>query len=510
MAIKSPKFLTNNLFNLYGRGNTSTPLTSFSFNPQLQFPQNNLSLQTGSKVDTSAIQPKIASGGILPSLGSQTLATGQINSSQGQSQIQGQPGLSQIQPEISNAQLGNASNFNTQNFQDFIKQYREITAPTPEQKAQIEQSTATLGKLGSLYDQMAALQAPPQVLQDINTQILTQEKALRDFTEKTRQQTIPQGIIEGQVQQAQTLGPIARALTDLLTSRSILSQQREAQQTALQAQAGALGNQFNLQQALYKLQGPAPIPPGVLEKFIAPQIPTSVQEFGFAQKNPQFAEFLKTGKRDQEQQQFLNDVKLQQLQIALQNSQSLQESKGIQNQIRELTLLQLQNQIGGGISPEENAFKQRVNTLSAPQRDAAYSVVGTIKTGKDLIDLLNNGVSTGIIAGRFGRLRSKITGGDPSFNQFQALSTQFTASLIKAISGVQVSDKERQFLLDSLPDANKPMQTNIDNIKSIAKNLGNKYETQLGIKFKDFPNVIPSLEQINQGQTSTGNKFKKQ
>jgi hypothetical protein len=37
-------------------------------------------------------------------------------------------------------------------------------------------------------------------------------------------------------------------------------------------------------------------------------------------------------------------------------------------------------------------------------------------------------------------------------------------------------------------------------LESLLKTIQNKYETQLGIKFSDFPNVIPSIN--NQDSTN--------
>lgn len=126
------------------------------------------------------------------------------------------------------------------------------------------------------------------------------------------------------------------------------------------------------------------------------------------------------------------------------------------------------------------------------EREGVLGAVGTFDTGQELIDMLESGISTGILPGLvrgglsvFGanvipgtRAVGKTT---PEEDRLNSLMTVYTAQFVKAISGAQVSDKERQFLMNALPSESKTRQNNIAGIKAIEEFLSNRYSAFLGV-----------------------------
>ena len=125
------------------------------------------------------------------------------------------------------------------------------------------------------------------------------------------------------------------------------------------------------------------------------------------------------------------------------------------------------------------------------EREGVLGTVGTFDTGQELIDMLEE-VKTGIIPGTirgglsvFGRTiipgTRAIGKTTEKEDELAALMTVYTSQFIKAISGTQVSDKEREFLNKALPSETKTMQNNIAGIKAIEEFLSNRYSASLGI-----------------------------
>jgi len=149
-----------------------------------------------------------------------------------------------------------------------------------------------------------------------------------------------------------------------------------------------------------------------------------------------------------------------------------------------------------------SGLKAAIDKLPVGQQDSAFSAVATIKGAQRILALLDEGIATGPAVGRlkagtefFGLF--PLTPGATTFglssdetNDFIAASTVFTANFIKAISGAQVSDKERTFLENALPSIKKQEALNISGIKIIVETLKDKYETQLGIDFDDFADEL--------------------
>lgn len=158
------------------------------------------------------------------------------------------------------------------------------------------------------------------------------------------------------------------------------------------------------------------------------------------------------------------------------------------------------------VQGERNVLKFVIDKLPVGSRDGAYSAIGSFKNANGLLDLLNQGVKTGPLAGTAGNVGQFFGTTSENYDKFKAGVTAFTANFIKAISGVQVSDKEREFLMGALPSEFKQENVNRSGIEMLLTFLKNKYETQLGINFSDFPNEIPMAgTTLTQSGTSSGN-----
>lgn len=136
-------------------------------------------------------------------------------------------------------------------------------------------------------------------------------------------------------------------------------------------------------------------------------------------------------------------------------------------------------------------IRSRVNELPAGQQDPAFAAIAVFKNAKEVTDILDKGLKTGPISGASKKLGQIVSGKDTDFNRFNSGTTQLTSNFIKAISGVQVSDRERKFLMASLPSPYKQEQVNRDNIATLLTFLKNKYETQLGVDFTKMPEAVP-------------------
>lgn len=137
------------------------------------------------------------------------------------------------------------------------------------------------------------------------------------------------------------------------------------------------------------------------------------------------------------------------------------------------------------------------------ERDEAGGALAVFDNAQVLIDLLQNDkVQTGPAVGRsrggvnlpFGfkiggtRSLGKTTEEEDAF---AAASTVFTANFIKAISGAQVSDNERRFLMAALPDENKQEQTNLVNLVTLSNYIANKAGVTLNM---DLSPLVPEYD----------------
>jgi len=163
---------------------------------------------------------------------------------------------------------------------------------------------------------------------------------------------------------------------------------------------------------------------------------------------------------------------------------------------------------------QKTVLRNAILSLSAGQQEGAFASIASFKNGKEMFDLLESGVGTGILSGamRQGiKLPIPFTEGvqTPSLATlpagfrlggvsdegltFDSTATSFTSNYIKALSGVQVSDGERQFLMKALPSPYFQEDKNKANIRQLLQFLKNKYELQLGLDFDSFPDEVPTL-----------------
>lgn len=167
---------------------------------------------------------------------------------------------------------------------------------------------------------------------------------------------------------------------------------------------------------------------------------------------------------------------------------------------------------GTTLTPEEQ--KQTLRKIILEQKDAtaregAFGALASFKNAKDLIDSIDSGASTGILSGVIrgginpfgitlvpGTSQLGISGSENI--EFDSASTAFVANFIKALSGVQVTDKEREFLMETLPSKYADEKTNKLRLRTLTDTLKNKYELQLGINFNDFPDEIPDISGSNE------------
>lgn len=162
-----------------------------------------------------------------------------------------------------------------------------------------------------------------------------------------------------------------------------------------------------------------------------------------------------------------------------------------------------------GSTPQtfENILRQASEVAGslpdATSRNSALGGLATFQNAQDILDLLDAGVTTGPLAGRSrGGLSAfgiPILPGKRAFgktseqeDEFAAASTVFTANFIKAISGAQVSDKEREFLEAALPSENNQESVNRANLKMLTQFLKNDLENRLGL---DLDPLLPGSQQ---------------
>ncbi|MEK9206861.1 MAG: hypothetical protein AAB922_00110, partial [Patescibacteria group bacterium] len=145
---------------------------------------------------------------------------------------------------------------------------------SPEQKAQREGLTSSLSRLMSLQEQLLTASAPKSEITALDKLIQSQSKALEDLTPKGFLETQPglkdvgitQGALEREV--ATRREPIAGALADLLTSRSIFAQQQQQQMQALQGRISGIGEEMTLRNAIAALTKKQGLPEGISSKIL--------------------------------------------------------------------------------------------------------------------------------------------------------------------------------------------------------------------------------------------------
>jgi hypothetical protein len=151
-----------------------------------------------------------------------------------------------------------------------------------------------------------------------------------------------------------------------------------------------------------------------------------------------------------------------------------------------------------GLTPREQDLRLRIMSLpDARQREGASGAIATFKLGARILEILSSPGGrnlVGPVSGRKNLLLRQIGISNPLFDDFVSNSTIMSGEFIKSLTGVQMSDKERQFYLRSLPTPDKTYEQNVSGIMAIIKKLKDEYELQLGIRLEDYPEVFPFVE----------------
>ncbi|KKL50709.1 hypothetical protein LCGC14_2302770, partial [marine sediment metagenome] len=163
--------------------------------------------------------------------------------------------------------------------QDFLEKQGE---ETPEEKKYREDQEATLKRLMDLAEDLAEAGRPSEELVNLRTAILQQQKVLADLTPTKYLETEPglkavgvtQAFLERRV--AAERDPIASALSNMLISESLISQQIAGEKAGIQAQMEAAETVFGLRKEIAGLRPEAAeLPAGVqsemLKRFLWPK-----------------------------------------------------------------------------------------------------------------------------------------------------------------------------------------------------------------------------------------------
>ena len=143
---------------------------------------------------------------------------------------------------------------------------------TPEQKTQREAITDSLNRLITLRGQLAQTEAPSEDIIELDRMINEQNRALQDLTPegflKTQRGLQDVGITQQQLERtvAKEREPIARALSDLLLSRSVMGEIQKSKVQGIQSQIGAIGEEIDIRQALSELGKGTQLPEAVRSK----------------------------------------------------------------------------------------------------------------------------------------------------------------------------------------------------------------------------------------------------
>ena len=157
------------------------------------------------------------------------------------------------------------------------------------------------------------------------------------------------------------------------------------------------------------------------------------------------------------------------------------------------------------LSPDNQEAVVRAlgNSLATgSERTAVFGAVASFKNAKEIMDMLDE-TSTGPLSGLFTKV-GQFTGiatNNETRQRLQAGMTAYTANFIKAISGAQVSDRERKFLMGALPSIWKDEEANREGLRQLNSFLSNQIETQIGVKTEELPQVFPlEGEMLNNNQ----------
>lgn len=169
------------------------------------------------------------------------------------------------------------ASFNTGNSEldDFLNGLPQIQkalgigVETPEQKTQRETQTAGLNRLLTLQEELIKSGAPSKTLSEIDRAIADTSKALDTTRPDELFKSMPgfqnAGITQGALlrESAARADPIARTLSDLISSRSIIAETQQQQRQFISDQMSGIQNVLNINEAIASLQPSSGLPEAV-------------------------------------------------------------------------------------------------------------------------------------------------------------------------------------------------------------------------------------------------------
>lgn len=370
---------------------------------------------------------------------------------------------------------------------------------TPEQAQSRQQMQSTLDRLTGLYDELSKANQPSADLTALQTQITQQQKALNDLTPQKYLETQPGlkglGVNEAYLERsvAAARDPIANALSNLLASESVLSQDQARKQQALQNQASLLQTQFGLQKELQGLQPkPTQLPEAtqsaILNQYLGlnkPTTPTSVQEYQFAQQNPGFQSFLKgstTAPTSIQEYQYAQQQGYKGTYLDFQKEQANLKSPTIALSQNPDRLLTLQEQQAYGLPAGSTlAEATGLSPLSQTTRSTLNSIQSALPLVNQLgslIDGLNLATTTPMATVRGILLSTESLLPSTKAGQFNSQRNAFVSLIVRALGEkgtLATSDVERiKAALPGFYDTKESAKNKLDNLQTIMTSVYNK------------------------------------
>lgn len=347
---------------------------------------------------------------------------------------------------------------------------------TPEQTTQRDAVRESLTRLMSLQEQMTKARAPSEATTNLDRIIQETQRSLERFTPSEFLRTQPGlqdvGISQPQLERevAARREPIARALSDLLFSRSIISQQQQTNIQNIQNQMEGERNQTQIREALLKLSESQKLPEGIqsklLENFL---IPKAQKPFELSPGQTRYEIDPATGQYKatvQAPEREATELQLARLEIAQQNAETARDKADIQNKINEIRLQQIINS----------------GNLTEDQRKAATKIQGAEDIGNQIEDSLREikPEAFGLKARSTGLLRKGLAaiGFDPAVRAYEALRQSSIAPLARAISGevgvLTDRDIERaEKLLPNVNETKEEVQRKLANLRKAIEDRRN-------------------------------------
>jgi hypothetical protein len=394
---------------------------------------------------------------------------------------------------------------------------------SPAIKAQREAQMGILTRQQALQEQLAKASAPTEQITALENIIAEQQRTLGRTTPSELLSTQPglQGTTTGFVERtaAQQREPIARALSDLLFSRSVLGKQQEQQVAALQAQQQGLQSQMQLQQAIGQLQPQGGLPESLRSKLLEQQLipqkvapTTDIQEYNLTKQQGFKGSFF-------DYQRQMANLKNQASSVGLSDPSQLiayaQQyastgkiptglPKGSFGVVSEAAKLLPKR--AGTIIDVNTGIKPDIGDKTIDGYAATYDLIGKA----DELDSAFKQIYTGAVAGTVGVLFPST-----ERTQFKQLRSEMVDLLARARTGAVLSPSEEAFYLKKLPsDFNKAFYVGAsgkDLISSFKESLRGTLEKKLtaqGVKIVGFDEKTGNVADQNTVTSGSGNIYK--